>query len=348
MTDYKPYVTVIIPCRDEEKFINKCLDSIIANDYPKNRLEVLVVDGMSDDRTQGIVKEYVQNYSYIRLLNNPKKITPCGLNIGIKNSKGELVLWMSAHNEYEKEYISKCVKYLKKFNADAVGGIIKTRPRKNNLTEKSICTAMSHPFGVGKSIHKIGSKNQQWADTAFSVCYKKEIFEKVGTFNENLVRGQDMEFSLRLKKAGLRTLLVPEIVSHYYPRSDFRSFWRHNFKNGVWAILPFKYTSMMPVSWRHLVPFAFISSIIISLVLSYFFPIFIWLFFFIFGSYCLINLYFSLHITIQKNSLRYLFLMPIMFLALHIGYGFGSMWGILKVTFSKRFWRNLGLILAGG
>jgi len=345
MTDYKPYVTVIIPCRDEEKFINKCLDSIIANNYPKNRLEVLVVDGMSDDRTQRIVKEYVQNYSYIRLLNNPKKITPCGLNIGIKNSKGELVLWMSAHNEYEKEYISKCVKYLKKFNADAVGGIIKTRPRKDNLTEKSICTAMSHPFGVGKSIHKIGSKDPQWADTAFGVCYKREIFEKIGTFNEKLVRGQDMEFSLRLKKAGLKTLLSPDIVSYYYPRTEFKSFIKHNFTNGVWAILPFKYSSIMPVSWRHLVPFVFVSSIIIMGVLSIFFQTFFWLFLSIIGLYFLVNIYFSTKIFIKERNLIYLLAMPIIFASLHMGYGLGSIWGVLKIIVSKQFWTNLRFIL---
>ena len=336
----EPFVSIIIPCRDEEKFINKCLDSIIDNNYPKNRLEVLVVDGMSNDGTREALKYYVQEYSYIRRLDNPKKITPCALNIGIKNSRGELVLWMSAHNEYEKEYISKCVKYLKKFNADAVGGIIKIHPRKDHIIEKSICIAISHPFGVGKSIHKIGSKNPQWADTAFGVCYKKEICKKVGTFNENLVRGQDMEFSLRLKKAGFRTLLVPEIVSHYYPRSDFMSFWRHNFENGVWAILPFKYTSMMPVSWRHLVPLAFVSSVIIFGVLSFFFQSFLWPFLFIIGSYSLCIIYSSVKIAIRESNFRCLFIMPWIFGSLHISYGLGSLLGIFNAVVSKQFWRN--------
>lgn len=336
----EPLVSIIIPCRDEEKFINKCLDSIIANDYPKNRFELLVVDGMSNDGTRGILKHYVQKYSYIRRLDNPKKITSCALNIGIKNSRGELILWMSAHNKYEKEYISQCVKYLVRYNADAVGGIIKARPRKDNLIEKSICIATSHPFGVGKSIHKIGSKNPQWTDTAFGVCYKKEIFERVGTFNENLVRGQDMEFSLRLKKAGLRTLLVPDIVSYYYPRSDFKSFLRHNFKNGVWAILPFKYTSIMPVLWRHLVPITFVSSLIIFGVLSFFFKFFFWLFLLVIAVYSLFGIYFSTKISIHESDLRYLFVMPIIFSSLHIGYGLGSLLGMLKVVISKLFWKN--------
>lgn len=340
-----PSVSIIIPCRNEGKFIGKCLDSIIAQNYPKERIEVFVVDGMSDDETRKIMENYIKKNLYIKLLDNPKKITPRALNIGIKNSKGDLVLWMSSHNQYEKEYVSKCVYYLKKFNADAVGGIIKTLPRNNTLMGNLICTAISHPFGVGKSIHKIGSKKPQWADTAFGVCYKKKIFKKVGTFNENLVRGQDMEFNLRLKKTGFRMLLVPEIVSQYYPRSNLSSFIKHNFKNGLWAILPFKYASVIPVSWRHLVPFVFTSSLIITLVLSIFSPFLLFIFVLLFGSYSIINLYFSLMTSKRKKYLKYFFLMPLMFFTLHMSYGLGSICGITKIIFSKLFWKNLNIIL---
>ena len=338
-------VSIIIPCRNEEEFIRRCLDSIIAQDYPQEKLEVIVVDGMSDDGTRDILKNYIRKHKNIRVLDNPKKITPCALNIGIQNSQGDLIVWMSAHNEYEKEYVSKCVKYLVRFNADAVGGIIKASPRKASLVGKLICTAISHPFGVGKSIHKIGSKKPQWVDTAFGVCYKREIFKKVGIFNENLVRGQDMEFSLRLKKAGLKTLLSPDIVSYYYPRTEFKSFIKQNFTNGVWAILPFKYSSIMPISWRHLVPVVFVSSIIISGALSIFFQTFFWLFLSIIGSYFLVNIYFSTKIFIKKRNLIYLFIMPIIFASLHMGYGLGSMWGVLKIIVSKQFWTNFRFIL---
>ena len=338
-------VSIIIPCRNEEEFIRRCLDSIIAQDYPQEKLEVIVVEGMSDDGTRDILKNYVRKHKNIRVLDNPKKITPCALNTGIKNSQGDLILWMSAHNEYENNYVSKCVKNLEKFKADAVGGIIKTIPRKDNLLGKLIAIASSHPFGVGKSIHKIGSKDPQWVDTAFGVCYKREIFEKIGTFNEKLVRGQDMEFSLRLKKAGLKTLLSPDIVSYYYPRTEFKSFVKHNFTNGTWAILPFKYSSIMPISWRHLIPVVFVSSIIISGALSFFFLASFWLFLSIVGLYFLFNIYFSTKIFIQKRNLIYLFIMPIIFASLHIGYGLGSIWGVLKIIVSKQFWTNLRFIL---
>ena len=326
-----PVVSIIIPCRNEERFIGKCLDSIIANDYPKDKLEVLVVDGMSEDGTRGVVERYANRYPFIRLLENPKRITPCALNLGITNAKGELILWMSAHSEYEKEYVSKCIKYMDEFHADAVGGVIKPIPRNNSLIGKSICTAISHPFGVGSSAHKTGASGPKWTDTAFGVCYKREVFQKVGFFNEKLIRGQDMEFSLRLKKEGLKTLLVPEIISYYYTRSDLKSFIRHNFINGLWAIIPFKYTNTIPVSLRHLIPLAFVSGLIGLFALSVFTPIFLWLFLFIIILYSLTNVYFSIKIAAKEKNIIYLLLMPIVFATLHISYGLGSIFGAIRL-----------------
>lgn len=339
-------VSVIIPCRNEEKFIGKCLDSIIAQDYPKKNLEVLVMDGMSNDGTREIAREYTNKYKFVKVLDNPKKIASSALNIGIKNAKGELILWMSAHNEYEREYISKCEEYLREFDAVAVGGIIKFIPRNNGFIGKSICLALSYPFGVGRSVHKTGANGPQWADTAFGVCYKKEVFEKIGLFNEKLIRGQDMEFSLRLKKAGLKTVLVPEITSYYYARSGLKSFLKHNFMNGVWAILPFKYTNIMPVSLRHLVPLIFVSSLVGSLILSLLSGFFLSVFLCIILSYGIVNLYFSFRIAMKEKDLRLLFVMPAIFTIFHFSYGLGSVLGVVKCIFSQSFWGNLRIILS--
>ena len=335
-----PFVSIIIPCRNEEKFIAKCLDSVIANDYPKDRLEVMVIEGMSEDGTRRIIGGYIQHHPFIRLLDNPKKITPVAVNIGIKHAKGEIIMIMGAHAIYEKDYISNCVKYLQEYNADNVGGIIVLEPRINNLIGKAVAVSLSHPFGVGNSVFRIGSKEPRWVDTVFGGCYKKEVFEKFGLFNEELVYSQDIEFNLRLKKSGGKILLVPDVVSHYYPLSNFKGFCKHNFRNGVWAIYPFKFTTLTPVSRRHLVPLAFVSSLIGSAVLSVVSQIFLWLFLFIFGSYALANAYFSVKITTKEKDFRYLFVMPLIFATLHIGYGFGSLWGLLKVIMSLQFWKN--------
>jgi cellulose synthase/poly-beta-1,6-N-acetylglucosamine synthase-like glycosyltransferase len=334
------FTSIIIPCRNEERFIESCLDSIIANDYPKEKVEVLAVDGMSEDGTALVIEHYTKEYPWIRLLENPKRITPVALNIGIKNAKGKIIIWMSAHNRYEKEYISRSVESLNKFGADNVGGIMTTLPRIDNFTGRAIVASLSHRFGVGNSYFRVQTNEPKWVDTVFGGCYRREVFDRVGLFNENLVRGQDMEFNLRLKKAGGKTLLVPDIVSYYYARSDIKSFWKHNFTNGVWAILPFLYSPIMPVSWRHLVPLIFVSGLLGSALLGLVWTLFFYLFLIILGSYGLANLAASVQITFQKRDIRYFIVMPFIFGILHFGYGLGSLLGVLKIVATAQFWKN--------
>jgi glycosyltransferase involved in cell wall biosynthesis len=337
----QPFVSIIIPCRNEEKFIDKCLDSIIANDYPRNYLEALVIDGMSEDGTRAVIESYARQYPWIRLIENPREITPVALNIGIKNARGEIIIWMSAHNHYEKDYISRSVENLDKYGADNVGGIMRTMPRVDNFIGRSIVASLSHRFGVGNSYFRLHTNEPHWVDTVFGGCYRRGVFDRVGRFNESLVRGQDMEFNLRLKKAGAKTLLVPDIVSYYYARSDIKSFWIHNFTNGVWAILPFLYSPIIPVSWRHLVPLAFVGSLIIVAALGLLWTPFFWLFLIILGSYVLASFASSFQIAWREHETKYLIWMPFVFGMLHFAYGFGSLWGGVRMLSSPLFWRRL-------
>ena len=331
MGNNSSFVSVIIPCRNEEKYIEECLDSVINQDYPKEKLEVLVVDGMSEDRTREVIEKYTKQYLFIKLLNNPKKITPVAFNIGVKNSNGDFIIIMGAHSVYERDYISKCVKYSNEYNADNVGGIWKIVPREKTLVAKSIAFASSSIFGAGDAYYRSGYSGQpKWVDTVFGGCYKREVFEKIGLFNENLKRSQDMEFNLRLKKAGGKILLVPDIIAYYYPKSNFKEFFVHNFKDGIWAIYPLKFVKI-PLCLRHYIPFIFILSLLGTGLLGIFFPIFFWLFLFIFGSYFLVANYFSVKISTKEKDIRFLFLMPLAFATRHIGYGSGSVWGLIKL-----------------
>jgi len=340
MTDILPLVSIIIPCRNEEKYIGKCLDSIISQDYPKEKMEVLVVNGASEDRTKEITENYIHKYPFIKILENYKKFTPFALNIGIKRSMGEIIMRMDAHATYEKDYVSKCLKYLKKYKTDNVGGIMKTLPGENTIIAKAITLCLSHPFGVGNAYFRIGFKKPKFVDTVFGGCYRKKMLEKIGYFNENLARGQDMELNLRIRKFGGKTLFVPEIKSFYYARSDFKSFWSHSFMDGAELIAPLKF-GVVIFSWRHLAPFFFILILIALGLPAFFFREFLWLIFVLVFLYLLINLYFSVKIAFAKRNFRYLFLMPIAFGVLHIGYGLGSVWGFLKLLWSKRFWENI-------
>ena len=337
----QPLVSISIPCRNEEKFIIKCLDSIIANDYPKEILEVLVIDGMSEDGTKEIVNTYARRHPFIKVINNPKKITSTALNTAIDYAKGNIIVWMSAHNLYERDYISRCVDCLYKYGADNVGGIIKTIPREDTFIGRAIVASISHRFGVGNSHFRIKTDEPTRVDTVFGGCYKKDVFDRIGLFNENLERGQDMEFNLRLKKAGGKILLVPDIVSYYYARSDLKSFWKHNWTNGVWTIQHFLYSTIMPVSWRHLVPLLFVTSLIGSAGVAFIERPFLWLFLAILGLYGVASLASSFQIASEKRDIRYLVAMPFIFGMLHFGYGLGSLWGVFKLLGARKFWSKL-------
>lgn len=322
------FVSVIISCRNEENFIARCLDSIISQDYPRKQLEVLVVNGASGDKTGEIVKKYTEKYSFVKLLQNPNKFTPFGLNIGIKNAKGETIIRMDAHALYEKDYISKCVKYLKEYKADNVGGTIKTLPAKNTVPAKAIAIGLSHFFGVASSFRR-GSREIKETDTVFGGCYKREVFEKIGYFNEKLLRSQDLEFNLRLKKAGGKVILVPAIVAYYYPSSNLKKFLTHNFIDGIWVTYPLKFGIRVFRS-RHLIPLIFSLAVILTLIFS---PFSFWsrfLFIVIFGSYLSLNLIFSFQIAL-KMGFKYFFLMPTVFFIRHFVYGSGSVWGLIRI-----------------
>src|SRR6185436_20723054 len=162
-----------------------------------------------------IVERYERAHPSVRVIENPRRITPTALNLGIDAATGDFIIWMSAHNHYDAGYIESCVRWALRTGADNVGGVIAAEPRENTLFGRSITIALAHPFGNGGSKFRTSVAEPVWADTVFGGCYRREVFDKVGLFNEDLVRGQDFEFNVRLHRAGLRTLLVPTIRSTY-------------------------------------------------------------------------------------------------------------------------------------
>ncbi len=312
--NYLPFVSIIVPCRNEERFISKCLESIINNDYPKEEMEVLVVDGMSKDKTREIVKNYSKKYLFLKLLDNSRIITPAAMNIGIEDSRGEIIIKMDAHSFYPKDYISKCVKYLKESGADNVGGILITLPAKDTLIAKVIAISLSHPFGAGSSYFRIGSKNPREVDTVAFGCYKKEVFEKIGLFDEKMAKIEDLELNYRLRRAGGKIMLFPDINAFYYPSSDnLKDFFWHNFTDGFWTTYPLKF-GFFSSPWRHLVPLAFVLTL----------PLNIWF-------YIPLSLFFSLQIAFRERDFRLFFIMPLAFGVRHFSYGLGSVWGLFKI-----------------
>lgn len=294
-------------------------------------MEALVLDGMSEDNTREIVSRYSREHNFIRLVDNPKKAVVFAWNIGIRRAKGELIFLMGAHATYEKEYVAKCAQYLQGHGADNVGGVLKILSASHALIAKSIAFALSHPFGSGRNLYKTTHpKKPTWVDTVFGGCYRREVFEKIGLFNEHLARSQDMEFNMRLRRQGGKILLAPEIVVYYYAQKDLTSFAKHAGSDGMWATYPMKFMkSRFPI--RHYIPLAFVGIVASLGVASIIFPPLLAALGLILFLYMFLSVAFSVQVALREKHVRYVFVMPLVFFIRHVGYGAGSLWGLIKV-----------------
>jgi len=255
-----PTASVIVPCRNEAGRIVPCLDSILATTYPHDRLEVVVVDGASDDGTREELAAYVRRQPLVRVLDNPDRTAPAALNRGIRATQGAVVLRMDAHVEYPPEYIGTLVAALLESGADNVGGLVQTFPADDGPVARAIALALAHPLGVGNSYFRIGSGERRWVDTVAFGCWRREVFDRVGLFDEELVRNQDDEFNFRLRRRGGRILLVPEVAARYYARRSLRDVARMFYQYGYFKpLVALKVGRIMTV--RQLVPPLFVAAL---------------------------------------------------------------------------------------
>jgi len=334
-----PFVSVVIPCRNEEGFIGDCLDSIIANSYSKDHLEVIVVDGLSEDKTRQILNDYIARYPFIRMLDNNKKEQQFALNMGITYAKGDIILRADAHSTYKYDYISECIRALCAYPADNVGGRWVTVPRSNSLVARAICFATSTRFGVGNAYYRMTRlfsnapvvTGPRWDINVAYFCCRKEIFDKIGLFNESLDRSEDIDFRSRLRKKGYRTLFIPTVECYYSIRTKFPNFVTHMFRNGLWVFLPLNKTPVISFSLRHIVPLLFVVGLVGTGVLSAGSKRFAWLLLGIVGIYSLGSLYSAIGIAVRERDLRLVAPLFMIFPVFHLTYGLGSLVGLMGV-----------------
>ena len=335
----EPVVSLIVPVHNEERYIRPCLDSLLANDYPQNRIEVWVVDAQSEDRTRDIVSEYIRQYPHIQLLDNPRKIIPAAFNIGIKNSRGEIILLASGHSIYPSSYISTCVQGLLEHQADNAGVTSVCVPREDTPMGRAIALALAYPFGSGNANTRLGVSFPRFADSVAFGCFRRELFEKIGFYNENLAGSSDMDMNARIKKTGGKIILLPGAAVNYYSDANLKSFWKHNFGDGVWATYVLRFDSHA-FAWRHWVPMFFVATVIGSGMLAVISPGFRWIFAGVGGLYILASLAASAHISWRKQTLQYISRLPVVFATRHISHGLGSLLGLLLVLIRFPLWKG--------
>ena len=320
------YISIIIPILNEKNYIENCLISVLKSDYSKEKMEILLIDGGSDDGTLEIIQKFQEEFSFIKLLRNPKKIVPISMNIGIKEAKGDYIIRLDAHADYPVNYFSKLIEWHQKLDADNVGTTIVTKVKNKTLKANSIKEILSHKFGVGDSDFRTGIKDVKEVDTVPFGCYKKEVFEKYGLYDERLVRNQDIELNKRIINGGGKIYLIPDVQCTYYARENFKALAKNNFSNGYWNILTAYYTKTLnSLSLRHFIPLIFLLMLVLPLIFSFFIPKFIYVTLLSLGSYLALVIMTSLKVREENNSFYYL---VGSFFTLHFSYGFGSLVGI--------------------
>ena len=329
-------ISVICPIYNEEKYIAGCIDSIIEQDYPKDDMEILFVDGMSTDKTREIVAGYQAMYPFIHLLDNPQKIVPCAMNIGIRAAKGAIIIRLDGHALYPKDYFSQLVEWHHKLpDAWNVGGVCDTRVVNSNPVSEAIAKVMSDKFGVGNSTFRTGADEEYLqVDTVPFGAYKSFVFEKIGLYNEQLVRVQDIELNKRVAHAGGTIYMVPAIHCTYIPRDNYKAFAKNRYQTGYWVIKTcFITKTLRNLGLRHFIPAGFVLALLLSWVLGFlWWPLFL-LPVCVAALYSAFMLMRSYQIKDEKTNVWSLFKA---FWCLHVSYGWGSIKALLGSLFSKK------------
>jgi glycosyltransferase involved in cell wall biosynthesis len=325
---FRHSVAIIIPCRNEEQHIARCLESLLANDYSRELLEIVVVDGMSDDRTRDIVRHYSSQYPFISLLDNPQRGKSAALNLGIAATDSDVVMRIDAHATYAANYISKLVGGLFEHQADNIGGVRKTDTGKTRWSQ-AVGLVISHPFAAGNALYRTGARGQQIreVDTVFCGCYRREVFRRIGGFHPELARTQDREFNARLAAASGKILLDPSAECCYYPRSNLGDYVRWVWQGAFWVFYADRFTTTKLRSWRNWVPALFVLWHVVVGVLALAAPLLAAMAALPLAAYWLSAASCSLTEAARHRFWRLLPSLMLLFPLTHYTYGFGSLAG---------------------
>ena len=324
-----------MPVRNEAGYIARSLTAVTEQDYPAERMEIIIADGLSNDSTREIVKLFQTRFAHVRLIDNPGKIAPTGLNRATELAEGEIIARVDGHCEIAPDYIRNAVHHLQTEAVDGVGGPIETIGE--TKIAEVIAAAMSSAFGVGSSAFRTVKGKTMLADTIAFPVYTKAIIERAGGYDEELVRNQDDEYNYRLRKLGAKLLLAADVRSKYYSRGTMKKLFKQYFQYGYWKVRVLqKHPRQM--SLRQFIPPAFVASLFGSIVFGLISWLGWWVLAGIIGCYLTVNLIASARILLSNRPFQFqFFLLPAVFASLHLSYGMGFLIGFVK--FAPR-WRT--------
>lgn len=319
-----PEISVLIPLRNEEAYIDACVSSILAQDVPPAQLEFLFIDGESTDKTLEKLAAYAQDTPQIRILRNPDRTVPYAMNLGIRESRGKYIVRLDAHCKYPTDYIRRCVEALETHDCDNAGGVAVSQGR--TYTGTAIAGALSSFFGVGNAQFRLG-KESGYVDTVPFGTYRRSLFDEIGLYDERLTRNQDNELNYRIRKHGGKIYLDADIRFVYYARETLPALMRQGFLNGAWNVVTM---ALCPGSMglRHFIPLLF-TLFVLLVPLIYLLTgasLFLVLYGLVWGAYLMLDGFYSYSVA-QDIGMKHLPLLPIVFPLFHFSYGIGSLRG---------------------
>lgn len=325
-----PLVSVIIPCRNEEKTIHLVLEALFEQSFPLQNMEIVIADGLSTDGTRRAIHAFSEAHPalFMRLVDNPKQIIPTGLNTAIKASKGELIVRMDAHSLPNQDYVQRCYNAHQEGKAENVGGVWKISPQNNGWVARSIAAAAANPFAVGDAHYRFTEK-AAYVDTVPYGSYKRELFEKIGYFDESLLANEDYEFNTRIRQSGGRIWLDPAIQCTYFARATFAALAKQYWGYGFWKAQMLKrYPETL--RWRQALPPAFVLGLVVLALVGFVWPIAWPVFAIIVGLYLAVQLVPAIQISLKAGDIRLSIGVVIATLIMHFSWGTALIVGLFS------------------
>lgn len=318
-------VSVIVPIRNEERYVQNCLQSLLRQTYSSASYEIIVLDGQSSDRSREIIDGLCRELPHLYCIDNPAGTAPAAMNIGIRHAKGDIIIRADGHTVYPDDYIENCVKYLDQSRADNVGGSLLTVPADNTLGARLVAAMLSNPFGVGDSRFRISSK-EGFVETVPFGAFRREVFDRVGMYNEKLVRNQDNELNARIRRAGGKIYQTPALQTTYHPVAGFLQLLKQTYRNSQWHVFSVRENSHS-MGLRHFVPAMFLICLAGLFLASaaaswarYALVVFV-------GFYLLTGLGFAIQ-QIRNWDWMVVLTLPAACFVFHLTYGLGTMAGL--------------------
>jgi glycosyltransferase involved in cell wall biosynthesis len=323
-------VSILIPTWQERDFIVACLESVRAFTIPPGwSVEVFVIDGGSTDGTRDLVKTFAARNAGVQLLENPRRLQSFALNLGIAHSKGEYILRLDAHSEYPRDYLTRLIETAVRTGADNVGGRIRTHPRDDSYQASFVQALTNHWFGVGNSFRTAVPEGP--VDTVPYGFFRRDIFTRIGLFDERLVRAQDYEFNKRITTRGGVVWMNPDVILDYFQQPTMFRFLE---KQGVheapynaymWYLAPYTFTP------RHAVTLVFAAGLLVGIPLAFFFTWARVTLFAALGVYAALAIFAGVTQAVRFRRPAHALLLPFGFFAYHVTHGVGVLVGVLRV-----------------